>query len=669
MEILLKKNNLSSAQIMPGVLAELVQTCSRNEAGIGDFAPFFLHDPILALRLLTSAPIPAPLPSSPELIQPALACYTFSQLRAFALSLLPASPELLPSLQDCWPRSIKVALFARGIAEKTRACPAQWAWLAGLFHNLGDWLRIQGLGEGTAGAGLDKIDAYGFIADAVRHCRAPLARVRTAHPLVKVVHAAHLMASREQGADSVEVRAALAGLELDGAEVSSLVSDVSAQLKQLVARYGMANAAETGGYGANVGSMAQLIRAYSRFAATGVLQEALPSQVSPELLGKSLTELLPLVFGASRAVIFNVDQKPHALRLMADESLPQGLQELTFSLDDPMGCLALAAQGKPVRWTKDEADRHAVLDEQIARLLQAHTVLYQPLGTESKVEAVLALANPAYRMEEEPSWQNLVAKVSAGFRTRDASVFPASQIVSAQDSIPRDQVRRAVHEVANPLTIMRNYVNLLSSKLESDVSSQRDLKIISDEIERASRILRELSRGPVEQDFIVPAEETSSLAVNPVISELVRMSLGALFVPNRISVQIDLDPDIPQIPTSRDKLKQVLLNLAKNAVEAMPRGGRLIFATRLRADVMPPRLEIAVRDNGPGLPDTVLERLFEPVDSTKGGDHSGLGLSISRNLVKSMGGEIECDTGQNGTEFRVLLPVTQSARANLKIAG
>jgi hypothetical protein len=216
---------------------------------------------------------------------------------------------------------------------------------------------------------------------------------------------------------------------------------------------------------------------------------------------------------------------------------------------------------------------------------------------------------------------------------------------------------------------MRNYVNLLSSKLESDVSSQRDLKIISDEIERASRILRELSRGPVEQDFIVPAEETSSLAVNPVISELVRMSLGALFVPNRISVQIDLDPDIPQIPTSRDKLKQVLLNLAKNAVEAMPRGGRLIFATRLRADVMPPRLEIAVRDNGPGLPDTVLERLFEPVDSTKGGDHSGLGLSISRNLVKSMGGEIECDTGQNGTEFRVLLPVTQSARANLKIAG
>ncbi|MGA7180034.1 MAG: ATP-binding protein [Thiobacillaceae bacterium] len=654
---------------MPGVLAELVQACSRNGAGLGDFAPFFLHDPTLALRLLTSAPIPAPSPSNPELIKPALACYTVNQIRAFALSLLPACQELLPSLQDCWTLSIRVALFARMIAEKTMVCPAEWAWLAGLFHNLGDWLRIHGLGEDTAHVCLDKIDSCGFIADGARYCRAPLTRVRTAHPLVKVLHAAQMLASREQGVDSMEVRAALSDLGIAGPEAAFLVSSVSVQFNGLAARYGMASAADTGGYGVNAGSMAQLIRAYSRFAAIGVFQQALPSGVSPQRLGKSLTEMLPLVFGLSRVVIFIVDRKSEALQLMADDSLPLGLQELTFPLDDPMGCLALAAQGQAVRWTRNEADRYAVLDEQLARLLQADTILYQPLGTEGKVEAVLALANPAYRMEEEPLWQTLVASVTAGFRPTEAPAIAEPQIVIAPESISRDQVRRAVHEVANPLTIMRNYVNLLSSKLESDVASQRDLKIIGDEIERASRILRGLSSGSVEQDSIAVDEETSSLAVNPVISELVRMSLGTLFVPNRISVQIDLDPDIPQIPTNRDKLKQVLLNLAKNAVEAMPRGGRLIFATRMRSDMMPPRLEIAVRDNGPGLPDAVLEHLFEPVDSTKGNDHSGLGLSISRNVVKSLGGEIECDTGQNGTEFRVFLPVTHTAQANLKIAG
>lgn len=666
-KILLKKNCLSSSRVLPGILAELVQTCSRDDSRQEDFAPYFFHDPMLALRLLTSAPLPSP--SSHELIQPALARYSAKQLRAFALSLLPVSAELLPSLQDCWPRSIRVAVMAREIAEKTDLCPAEWAWLAGLLHNLGDWLRIQGLGDGTADVGLDKLDAYGFIADAVRYCRAPLARVKSAHALVRVVHAAQLLASRDQGPDSAEARAALTGLGLDGAEAIYLVNKASGQFSQLAARYGMAAVADAGKGGMDAGSMAQLIRAYSRFAAAGVLQEILPASATPETMGVVLAELLPLVFGATRAVLFIADQESGSLRLLADDGLPRGLQELDFGQGDPMSCLTLAAKGQPLRWTSEEADRHAVMDEQLARLLQANAILYQPLGPAGRVAAVLAIANPAYRMEEEPAWQTLVQKLSAGFKAPEAPAPAMQQAVATADTIPRDQVRRAVHEVANPLTIMRNYVNLLSSKLESDVSSQRDLKIISDEIERASRILRELSRGPAEKDLIVPDEETSNLPVNPVISELVRMSLGTLFVPNRISVQIDLDPDIPQIPTSRDKLKQVLLNLAKNAVEAMPRGGRLIFATRMRTDMTPPRLEISVRDNGPGLPDAVLDNLFEPVATTKGGDHAGLGLSISRNLVKSLGGEIECDTGQNGTEFRVLLPVTQAARTNLRIAG
>jgi signal transduction histidine kinase len=655
---------------MPGILVELVQACSRPEPVTGDFAPFFLHDPTLALRLLASAPLPAPTPSSrPELIRPALDCHSVGQIRALALSLLPPSPELLPSLQECWLRSLKVALLARQLAEKAGVCPAEWAWLAGLFHNLGEWLRIQGLGEDLAGVALEKLDACGFIADAVRHCRVPLARVKTAHPLVKLVHAAYALSTRELGATSMEGRWTLAAMDLEGAEAATLVSLAKGQLSQIAARYGMGEPAVGNMTGTDGASMAQLIHAYSRFAAAGVFHEALPSTFTPESLGTLLIELLPLVFGVSGVVVFIVHHEDDSLRLLTGESLPQGLRELSFKLGDPMGCLTLATQGKQVRWSRDEADRYAVLDEQIARLLGAHTVLYQPLGAEHRIEAVLALANPSRWIEEEPSWQALVAKLNAGFVTREAPARAVQQVAYPQDVIPRDQVRRAVHEVANPLTIMRNYVNLLSSKLESDVSSQRDLRIISDEIERAARILRELTRAQVDQDFVLPDEEANSLAVNPIISELVRMSLGTLFVPNRISVQIDLDPDIPQIRTSRDKLKQVLLNLAKNAVEAMPRGGRLIIATRMRTDMTPSRLEISLRDNGPGLPDTVLERLFEPVDSTKGGDHSGLGLSISSNLVKSLGGEIECDTGQNGTEFRVLLPITSVARTNMKMSG
>jgi len=106
-----------------------------------------------------------------------------------------------------------------------------------------------------------------------------------------------------------------------------------------------------------------------------------------------------------------------------------------------------------------------------------------------------------------------------------------------------------------------------------------------------------------------------------------------------------------------DQLKQVLLNLAKNAVEAMPRGGKLSFATARSEHGGRNCAVIALHDTGPGLPEQVREQLFQPASSTKGGEHAGLGLYISQNLVKSMGGEIEYDSSPGGSTFRIYLPM------------
>ncbi|HYP68237.1 MAG TPA: HDOD domain-containing protein, partial [Thiobacillaceae bacterium] len=323
-EISLKINNLSSAQVTPGVLAELVQACSRSDSGLDDYAPCFVHDPLLALRLLTSAPLPAPTPHNPELIRPALACYSTAQIRAFALSLLPAALELRPALQQCWLRSIKVALLARDLAEKSRSCPGEWAWLAGLFHNLGDWLRVQGFGGDSAVAAQKKVDAYGLIADAVHYCSVPASRVRTAHPLVKVVHAAHALVSVGQSTDPEEAHAALANLGVDKAEAGAMVQHASTQLDLLATRYSIGNPEDAAGTAAGSGSMTQLIHVYSRFAIAGAFQDALPATGSLETLGKKLGELLPLLFDTSGTVLFIVDRNPVTLRLMANSNLPPG---------------------------------------------------------------------------------------------------------------------------------------------------------------------------------------------------------------------------------------------------------------------------------------------------------------------------------------------------------
>jgi signal transduction histidine kinase len=110
----------------------------------------------------------------------------------------------------------------------------------------------------------------------------------------------------------------------------------------------------------------------------------------------------------------------------------------------------------------------------------------------------------------------------------------------------------------------------------------------------------------------------------------------------------------------RDTLRQILLNLLKNSVEAMPDGGQLQIATATTVlDDKGRCIEISIRDNGPGLPDEVRERLFRPVFTKKGGTHAGLGLSITSQLVRELRGLIHCRTGPDGTEFVVLLPSAQ----------
>jgi signal transduction histidine kinase len=101
----------------------------------------------------------------------------------------------------------------------------------------------------------------------------------------------------------------------------------------------------------------------------------------------------------------------------------------------------------------------------------------------------------------------------------------------------------------------------------------------------------------------------------------------------------------------------VLINLMFNAVEAMPQGGRLNLSTaRWRGGRGEESVEISVQDSGPGIPAEILERLYTPVASRKGGSHAGLGLTIIGRLAEEMGAVIQCHSTPAGTRFKLLLP-------------
>ncbi len=618
------------------MLAKLVaslggEACSASE--LAEHIGFDAHLALAVLRHVREAGGHEQLAATPPLAK-AVEFLGVEFVRALALHARPLAAEQ----QAAWENSIRVACLAQQLAAYTRVCDEHQAWLAGLAHNLVEYpgfAQPDPLDEWLLAA-----DASGFVADAVRFCRASPARVKSAHPLVRVLQLAVSLVYSEHANGNVGIRASLGGLGLDAAEAERLQAEAEYLAQEAVHRYaGPANVSADG-----------LAQAYAALARTAALKDCLDPAADLESLSGQAALVMQALFAAGPAVLLRIEG--NVLAPAPGWPAPAGLAALTPAADFAQSVLSRAAGGASAFWDGDKADQYPVVDAQVARLLGAKTLLCEPLGPEGKPRAILVAGNVPEGMEAQPAWKTFVRALS----TRIDALQGAGAHPAASDAIPRQDVRKAVHEASNPLTIIRNYVDLLGTKFAADSETQRDLAIIGGEIERVAGILQGLG-AKREETTSGEASPGTWVDVNQVISELVRMSLDTLFLPNKINVQIDLDPGMGSIVTQRDQLKQVLLNLAKNAVEAMPRGGKLGFATARGERDGRACVVIAIQDSGPGLPQQVRERLFQPAASTKSGDHAGLGLYISNNLVEAMGGAIECDSGPGGSLFRIYLPM------------
>lgn len=203
------------------------------------------------------------------------------------------------------------------------------------------------------------------------------------------------------------------------------------------------------------------------------------------------------------------------------------------------------------------------------------------------------------------------------------------------------------HEINNPLSIIKSYISLMKVKrLRQDDPAQKTLTVIDGEIDRITRIITQYN------DFYrsaqIPLEEIDILdPVKDVINFYRGRLEGKGFV---LDVRLT---DSGRVLANMDKLKQVFLNLIKNAEEAMGEGGRIaIESSRTDGKIM-----ISVSDTGIGIPEEHLKKIFDPFFSTKGSKGTGLGLSVTNGLIKGFNGQIEVESEvSKGTTFRVTLP-------------
>lgn len=213
------------------------------------------------------------------------------------------------------------------------------------------------------------------------------------------------------------------------------------------------------------------------------------------------------------------------------------------------------------------------------------------------------------------------------------------------------------HEVKNPLSGIRGAAQLLE---QSASEADRELcTLIQDEVDRIRNLVERFeifSERPVER---------AAVNIHEVLDHVRRIA-GRGFA-SHLRIVEDYDPSLPPVFGNRDLLVQVLLNLVKNAAEAVdPMTGEIHLSTAYHHGVriaipgsqervhLP--LQVSVRDNGPGIPEEVASTLWEPFVTTKRGGQ-GLGLALVAKLVADMGALIECDTRPGRTVFRLSLPM------------
>jgi signal transduction histidine kinase len=291
-------------------------------------------------------------------------------------------------------------------------------------------------------------------------------------------------------------------------------------------------------------------------------------------------------------------------------------------------------------------------------VLLAFVLRYQILGP------VRRLTAEASRKEDDPAAGNEVKALSHSVRGLIQNVNQAqSELEKSRESLLQAEKMAIVgklaagmaHSIRNPFTSVKMRLFSLNRSLELTGNQKEDFEVISEEIRHIDAIIHnflEFSRPPKLKIQTV----SPSVVVDRVI-QLLEHRLKSYDV----SVQIQRDQMLPEIDADPEQLKELLVNIVVNACEAMAGGGSIVIREEVeRNRFKSPQAIIRVSDNGPGIPESIQKKIFQPFFTTKE-EGTGLGLSIAARIIKDHNGRVDIESKQgDGSIFIIRLPVRET---------
>jgi len=267
---------------------------------------------------------------------------------------------------------------------------------------------------------------------------------------------------------------------------------------------------------------------------------------------------------------------------------------------------------------------------------------------------------------EEEGLKKKILEVSTSFLTDEsdertglvAVIRDVTEIKNLNEEIARNKRLAALgklsagiaHEIRNPLSSIRGLAQFVSNSFSKNDERREDLNTIIQEVDRLNNlVIQVLDYARVKKLNI------TSFPLNNFINDIIELFKREV-TNKQIKFDIDLSPDISMIQADKDQIRQILMNIIINAIQAIPEEGEI----KIKAEKVfirgNPTIKLVVEDNGIGIAAQDLNQIFDPFFSTKE-QGSGLGLSIVYKLVESHRGEIRVESKEGkGTKFIIILP-------------
>lgn len=697
------RNRLLIARLpaMPQILIKLIELLQADDAGMPELAALIAKDAGMTSKIMAVANSSAYQRHNRSVgLEQALVSLGTDMIKTLVISEsvfqtfnnFPHSGST--DLRAFWKGSLTTAVIARDIARVLDYPQVEEAYLAGLLHNVGRLAllatapkeyaynftarddedlcaveqRTLEITHAEAGAWLiERWNLDSFLADSVLYHHEPVPRLEAAHPLIRIVRLAHQLCYHADMPQAAAEAAGLCGIEED--KLDAFVKSAARQVTRAAEHLGidLAGADEIPAPPA----MAQIAALKPVDPVQARLQEEVRNMVLVQEMGQSfarqtgepgmldaMTRSARILFDLETTVILLESPTGHALQGAGSGEAQQRLSEFAVPLNKP-GLLADAANGRTLAFaTRGGGPGLGIVEEQLFRIVGSEALVCLPLVAGQRCLGMIVGGAPAWQLpllqKKERFLQAFGNQAASALETALSERGHTRRQVAHVAEEYREASRRVVHEVNNPLSIIKNYLSVLDAKLARREPVVSEMSILNEEIDRVGHLINGLAD-------LQPSEAGNVTNVARVVEDVLRLFRATDFLPASVQVITRMQDGPQEIDGDADLLKQILVNLVKNAIEAQPQGGRIEIANRgLVNRERRLYVELVVSDAGPGLSQEVLANLFSAVKSSKEGKHHGLGLSIVHSLVKKLNGMISCRSGANGTSFELLLPARGS---------